>query len=109
MFPWSTLGVNLTGCALLGWLLTRLNHPTGSPPRRSVWLRPLLTSGFCGAFTTFSAVTASSALLLLHRQVALGLGYLASSFGGGLLAALLGRYAARSRSGQAGPDAATMR
>ncbi len=50
-FPWGTFSVNVIGCLLLG-LLLGLPHTTH-------WLSPstrlLLTMGFCGGFTTFSA------------------------------------------------------
>ena len=82
-FPWAVLGINLTGAFLLAVLLTVI---AGLLPA-TTYVRPLLASGFCGAFTTFSAVMGSSALLLAHGHAPLGLTYLAASFVGGLLVA----------------------
>lgn len=48
---WGTLLVNLLGSALLGWLLGR--GVDGSP-------LALVGTGFCGAFTTYSAVMVQS-------------------------------------------------
>src|SRR4051795_5688952 len=49
-WPWATLLVNLTGCALIGFLLAVLlaRFPT------SPWLRPFLVTGVLGGYTTFS-------------------------------------------------------
>ncbi len=49
---WGTLLVNLTGSALLGWLVG--DAVTGHP-------LALLGTGFCGAFTTYSALAVQSA------------------------------------------------
>lgn len=85
-FPWAVLVINLTGSFLLAALLTVI---AGLLPT-TTYVRPLLASGFCGAFTTFSAVMGGSALLLAHGHAPLGLAYLAASFVGGLLAAVIG-------------------
>jgi CrcB protein len=45
---WGTLVVNLTGSALLGWLV---GHDVDGDPLL------LLGTGFCGALTTYSAVS----------------------------------------------------
>jgi CrcB protein len=47
-WPWATFLVNLIGAALLGYWFTTLPH--------TQYRRPLLTTGFCGALTTFSTV-----------------------------------------------------
>jgi CrcB protein len=48
---WGTLAVNLVGSALLGWLV---GHGVEGRPLA------LLGTGFCGAFTTYSAVAVQS-------------------------------------------------
>jgi len=48
---WGTLLVNLVGSALLGWLV---GHGVDEHPMA------LLGTGFCGAFTTYSAVAVQS-------------------------------------------------
>jgi len=49
--PWGTLVVNLLGSAVLGWLV---GHGVDGHPMA------LLGTGFCGAFTTYSAVAVQS-------------------------------------------------
>nr|WP_078058438.1 CrcB family protein [Mycolicibacter icosiumassiliensis] len=49
-FPWSTLAVNISGCALMGALMVAITE---------LWvghrlLRPLLGTGVLGGYTTFS-------------------------------------------------------
>lgn len=48
---WGTLAVNLVGSALLGWLV---GHGVNGHPMA------LLGTGFCGALTTYSAVSVQS-------------------------------------------------
>jgi CrcB protein len=49
-WPWVTFGVNLVGCLLLGYFVTRLQERLPV----SAYQRPLLGTGLCGALTTFS-------------------------------------------------------
>lgn len=62
LFPWGTFVVNVCGCFLLGVLagafLERGSHRLGS------WLN-FLGTGFCGGFTTFSALQWET-LRLIH-------------------------------------------
>ena len=63
--PWTTLGINVLGSFLLGWLTARWASPSAGTPR---WLRAALGPGLLGSFTTFSAVSltgATSPALLL--------------------------------------------
>lgn len=48
---WGTLAVNLLGSAILGWLV---GHGVDGRPLA------LFGTGFCGAFTTYSAVSVQS-------------------------------------------------
>lgn len=50
-FPYGTLAVNLIGCFLIGFL----GALAGDKFHLSPEARLLLMTGFCGAFTTFSA------------------------------------------------------
>jgi CrcB protein len=48
-FPYGTLAVNVLGCVVVGYVLTWTSDHT-----HDRW-RLLMATGFCGAFTTFSA------------------------------------------------------
>ena len=90
-FPWSTLTVNLAGAAVLGALVV-----LAAGVWRSRYARPLLGTGFCGAFTTFSAVVVDVDRLLSRGQTGVALSYLAASVLGGLVAAFAGVVTARA-------------
>ena len=85
-FPWATFAINLTGSFVLGaflaWLLVR------RPADR--YLRPFVAIGFLGGYTTFSALSAETFLLLESRHVGLALGYALGSVAAGVLAVFLG-------------------
>ena len=59
-FPWGTLLVNLVGCLLIG-VVFGLFGKMGS--QSSSWCL-MLTAGFCGGFTTFSAFANESLQML---------------------------------------------
>ncbi len=84
-FPWSTLTINLSGAALLGFLLTLLLERR--PPTR--YLRPLLGTGFTGAYTTWSTFMVDADQLISHHHVALAVLYVLVSLVGGLAAVTL--------------------
>jgi CrcB protein len=90
-FPWSTLTVNLCGAAVLGALVV-----LAGTVWRSRYARPLVGTGFCGAFTTFSAVVVDVDRLLARGEPGTAVGYLAASFLGGLIAAFAGIVLARA-------------
>ncbi len=74
-WPWVTFAVNVCGCALLGYLVTRLQERLPV----SMYGRPLLGTGFCGAFTTFSTMQVEVLEMLEHDRFGLAAGYAASS------------------------------
>ena len=90
-FPWPTLAVNLTGALLLAVLLVFAGQVW-----QSRYARPLLGTGFCGAFTTFSSVVVDSDRLFARGTPGLALGYLVASFLGGLVVAFAGVIVARA-------------
>lgn len=87
-FPWSVLVINCSGALVLGAVLTAL-------PRSRDGLRALLGPGFCGAWTTFSAITVTVDQLISNGHPATGLAYLGASAVGGLAAVCVGMAAGR--------------
>lgn len=77
-WPWATFVVNVVGAFLLGAFVTAL------PPRTRY--RPLLTTGFCGALTTFSTLQVELLAMLEAGDPGIAAGYL----GGSVLAGYLG-------------------
>jgi CrcB protein len=75
-WPWATFLVNIAGAALLGWWFTALPH--------SSYRRPLLTTGFCGALTTFSTVQVELLEMIDAGRIGLACLYLAVSVAAGL-------------------------
>lgn len=63
-FPWGTLVVNVTGSLLLGFLI----RYALSTPAVSVEMRALLTTGFCGGYTTFSTFSFETVALIEEGQ-----------------------------------------
>ena len=81
-FPWATLVVNVTGCALIGVLMVLVTE---------VWirerlLRPFLGTGVLGGFTTFSTYTVDIQQLMSNRHPGTALLYLAATVFGALAA-----------------------
>ncbi len=62
-FPWGTLVVNLVGCLALGLVIRWLQVSAVSPE-----VRPFLTIGVLGAFTTFSTFSYETVALLQEGQ-----------------------------------------
>lgn len=90
-WPWATFLVNLAGAFLLGAFVVSL------PPKTRY--RPLLTTGFCGALTTFSTMQVELLTMLEAGEVAIAAGYL----GGSVLAGLLGVQVAVTTMRKPGP------
>ena len=85
-FPWGTLLVNIVGCFLIGVFYSMSERSNFLTPE---W-RLLLTTGFCGGFTTFSAFTLEGIDLLKENRTGLLLAYIAASVLVGLLATYIG-------------------
>ena len=84
-WPWVTFAVNVAGAVVLGYVVTRLQERLPL----STYRRPLLGTGFCGAFTTFSTMQLELLQMLDHDRYALALGYAAASIAAGYLAVFL--------------------
>jgi fluoride exporter len=59
-FPWGTFAVNIAGCFIIGILFAIAEKTSVLTPE---W-RLLLTTGFCGGFTTFSTFAYENMMLL---------------------------------------------
>jgi CrcB protein len=70
-WPWVTFAVNIVGCVLLGYFITRLQERLPITAYR----RPLLGTGFCGALTTFSTFQLELLRMLDQGNAVLALGY----------------------------------
>jgi CrcB protein len=90
-FPWDTFWVNLSGAFALAVVVTLVT--VSARPRWFV--RPLLGTGFIGAYTTFSALVTSIDLLVVHGHVALAVAYSIGSVVLGSASVLLGFLLAR--------------
>lgn len=78
-FPFGTLAVNLAGCFVIGCL--------SAIPNDRLWLgadgRLMLATGFCGAFTTFSALMNDAGSMTGSGASLRAAGYVAVSLAGG--------------------------
>lgn len=81
-WPWATFAINVGGALALGYLITRLQERLPI----STYRRPLVGTGFCGAFTTFSTMQLELLRMLEHHRYALAAGYAAASIAAGYLA-----------------------
>ena len=91
-FPWGTLAVNLSGCLALGFLFTLLTERTTADPT----LRFGLTTGFLGAYTTFSTFSLETVRLLQSGLLKLAAANVGLSLLLGLGAAYVGIVLARA-------------
>ena len=89
-FPIGTLFINITGSFLLGFLIGYTLRSTAM----STEMRALLTTGFCGGYTTFSAFSLETMLMLNDGKYGRAAGYVALSVGLAIAATFLGVAAA---------------
>jgi fluoride exporter len=89
-FPVGTLVINVTGSALLGFLIRFALDTSMVTPA----MRALLTTGFCGGYTTFSTFSFETAELIEDRLYTRAGFYLMSSFALSLAATFVGFAAA---------------
>lgn len=104
-FPSTTLGINIVGSFALGVLVVVLLSCFGPTPR----LRPFLTTGILGGFTTFSTFVVEAVQLVRHDRPGVAIASVAVSAVGGIAAALAGitaghAVAARIGFGRSGAD-----
>lgn len=105
-FPWGTLTVNVLGCLLIGflaglpWQGTAAGQGVLGHWLPKAWISPstklLLTTGFCGGFTTFSTFMNESSILLKDgHELHLAL-YIVLSLALGFAAVVLGQQLAKA-------------
>ncbi|WP_207515752.1 fluoride efflux transporter CrcB [Longitalea luteola] len=85
-FPFGTMIVNIAGCFIIGLLCALADKGNLFTP---AW-RILLTTGFCGGFTTFSTFAYENISLLRNGDIMYFMLYTAASVILGLLATWLG-------------------
>jgi CrcB protein len=92
--PWTTLGINVLGCLLIGLLIAvavlRRPHPL---------LRPFLGTGVLGGFTTFSGYAVDGLGLLVDGRPGPAAAYLGGTLAGALGATWLGLACGRRLAG----------
>ena len=91
-WPWAIFAINVSGSFLLAYIATRLQERLPL----STYRRPLIATGFCGAYTTFSTFQVEVLALLEAHRWALGACYALASITAGLLAIWLAVGLARS-------------
>lgn len=89
--PFGTLIANLVGCFLIGYLSWSLVHRWPVSPE----LQTVVTTGFIGGFTTFSAFSLETLTLLEQGSEAKAILYIGLQLGLGISMCLLGLILAR--------------
>lgn len=90
-WPWATFIINVTGSFALAYFATRLQERLP----QSTYRRPLLGTGFCGAYTTFSTMQVEILGLVEAHRDGLAVGYAVASIAAGLVAIWVGTTIAR--------------
>jgi CrcB protein len=85
-WPWVTFAVNVFGCLLLGYFVTRLQERLPI----TAYGRPLLGTGLCGALTTFSTFQVELLKMLERGDLGLAAGYCAGTLAAGFAGLALG-------------------
>jgi len=81
-WPWATFAINLSGSFALAYFATRLQERLP----QSTYRRPLLATGFCGAYTTFSTMQVEILQIIEAHRYGLAVGYACASIAAGLTA-----------------------
>ena len=92
-FPWATLLVNYLGAVLLALLIVYMEEH----PALKWWWQPLLGTGFCGGFTTYSAFAVEVDSYLTTGQSGKALAYIVASLVGTYLLVVITVATARKR------------
>jgi len=84
-WPWATFAINVSGSFALAYFATRLQERLP----QSTYRRPLLGTGFCGAYTTFSTMQVEILKLVETHRYGLAAGYACASISAGYAAIFL--------------------
>jgi CrcB protein len=85
-FPWATFWTNVSGSAALGFLLVLFVDRFAS----SRYVRAAATTGFLGAYTTFSTFSVETDLLVRDGRLGVAVAYVIASLVCGIGAAWIG-------------------
>ena len=97
-WPWPTLAANVLGGLLMGLLTGWLAFRGGA---HGETIRLFAAVGVLGGFTTFSAFSLETVLMIERRQFAMASGYVAVSVAASVIALFLGLMLARRAFGAA--------
>jgi CrcB protein len=81
-WPWATFAINISGSFLLGYFATRLQDRLP----HSTYRRPLVATGLCGTYTTFSTMQVEILRMFDHGRPVLAAAYAVASVGAGFVA-----------------------
>jgi fluoride exporter len=81
-WPWTIFAINISGSFALGYFATRLQERLP----QSTYRRPLLGTGFCGAYTTFSTMQVEIVKMVEADRYGLAIAYALTSLAAGFLA-----------------------
>jgi CrcB protein len=84
-FPWGILAVNVSGAFMIGVAVEALE-----PRFESGWVRPMVVTGFLGAYTTFSTLSLDTYRLLERGELDQALANVLATVVLGLLAVWAG-------------------
>jgi len=91
-FPWHTFVINIVGAFLLGLLMALAAHRGVVTPE----MRLFLGVGILGGFTTFSALSYETVVLLERGMLAQGVANMVGSMVLGMVAVVLGMVVGRT-------------
>jgi fluoride exporter len=94
-FPYATMGINIAGCFLIGFIAELSRHRTGFSPD----LRVFLIVGILGGFTTFSSFSYDVLNLFGKSEYTLTMLYMLGSVAIGIAAAYGGASLVRAMAG----------